>query len=396
MNYLKKSGVFILLTCLSSFSFAEDVILNEHTIESKALGEEQKITVYLPNDYDEKSGHQYPVLYLLDGKYYKRMVQGVVTSYYSNALIPDILVVAIENEDRIRDYTPSPHETHKGAGGADVFLDYIEKELIPFIDTTYQTSDFRILNGHSLGGLLSLHALHSRPELFTAHFALSPSLHWGNKETVKKLMSYVSSKKKLNQFVYMNLGNEGFNSGTDQSKLMRKAFLELQELLQETTPSGFRVKSELLQTLPHVATNITGLTHALNELYRNWSLPFAVMEQGREGIIKHFQSLSDDLYYEIKPRKGAVNFGGDYMTHGLFKPDQGMDLFKYNAELYPDSAWVQFNLAKAYKNREQNECAKQQAELALKYIGDDEEDLKASIIEFLQSYEGEKFKEEKG
>ncbi|GAA80425.1 hypothetical protein [Pseudoalteromonas sp. BSi20495] len=194
----------------------------------------------------------------------------------------------------------------------------------------------------------------------------------------------------------MNLGNEGFNSGTDQSKLMRKAFLELQAFLQETTPSGFRVKSELLQTLPHVATNITGLTHALNELYRNWSLPFAVMEQGREGIIKHFQSLSDDLYYEIKPRKGAVNFGGDYMTHGLFKPDQGMDLFKYNAELYPDSAWVQFNLAKAYKNREQNEYAKQQAELALKYIGDDEEDLKASIIEFLQSYEGEKIKEEKG
>lgn len=390
MNYMKKIGFLLLLICHSSISFAEVVIVKEHIIESKALGEEQKITIYLPENYDESPDQQYPVLYILDGKYYKKMVQGVITSYSSNWLIPEMIVVAIENEDRVRDYTPSPHETHKGTGKADVFLDYVEKELLPFVDATYQTSNFRLLSGHSLGGLLSLHALHSRPRLFTAHFAMSPSLHWGNKETLAKLKVYLTSQKELNQFLYMNLGNEGFNSGTESSKVMREAFLEFQAFLGKSSPKGFRAKSELLQSLPHVATNITGLTHAVNELYRNWVLPFEAIEQGREGIAKHFNKLSDDLYYEIKPRMNDVNFGAEYMTLGLFKPEQGLELLIYNAELYPESALVQFNLAKGYNNSKNVESAMEHIKLALKYINDDEEDLKASITVLLKDLESNK------
>lgn len=399
MNYLIKIGIIVLLACLSSFSFAEDSLAKEHIIASKALNEEQKITVFLPENYDKNPQRRYPVLYLLDGKYYKKFAQAVITAFYSDWLIPETIVVAIENEDRIRDYTPSPHETRKGTGGAGAFLEYLEKELLPFIDSHYQTSDFRILNGHSLGGLFSLYALHTRPRLFTAHFALSPSLHWGNKATVKNLKSYLSSQQELNQFLYINLG--------DEDGEMREGFLELQAFLAQTKPKGFRVKSELLESLSHGATHITGMVHATNELYRNWVLPFAAIEQGREGIAKHFQALSDDLYYEIKPRKSSVNYGADYMTLGLFKPDKGIDLLKYNAELYPESAWVQFNLAKGYKNIEQLEDAKIHAELALKHIGDndvndkdeeedesdDEDKLKIAIPAFLHSLEDEKNQE---
>ena len=187
----------------------------------------------------------------------------------------------------------------------------------------------------------------------------------------------------------MNLGNEGFNSGTESSKIMREAFLEFQAFLYKTNPRGFRAKSELLQSLPHVATNITGLTHAINELYRNWVLPFEAIEQGREGIAKHFKKLSDDLYYEIKPRKSAVNFGDEYITY-VSKPEQGLDLLIYNAELYPKSARVQLNLAKGYNNSKNAESAKQHAELAMKHIDDDDEDLKASITVLLKELEGKK------
>lgn len=177
MIYVKKIAVWLLLAGLVLPLIVQAAVVNEHIIESKAMAEQQNITVYLPDDYHKYPDDRYPVFYFLDGQYYKDMVQGVLSAYYENGLAPDMILVAIENQDRVRDYTPSMHEIYKQGGGSETFLDYVEKELIPFVEANYQTSDFRALNGHSLGGLLTLHSMHSRPGLFTAYLAMSPSLY---------------------------------------------------------------------------------------------------------------------------------------------------------------------------------------------------------------------------
>lgn len=388
MNYLKKLRLLATIICLLPLFSANAVIVKEHIINSKTLGEKQNVTVYLPDNYGDFPDYKYPVYYFLDGKYYKDMIQGVISSYYENGLAPHMILIAIENESRIRDYTPTEHVEYKQGGGADAFLDYIEKELLPFVDKHYQTSDFKTLSGHSLGGLLSLHAMHSRPGLFTAHVALSPSIHWGNEVTLPKLKRYLSSEEDLNQFLYVNLGDEGFHVIDDSAIAMREGFLELKAFLEETIPNGLRFKIEHLQTLPHVATLMTGLVNSTNELYRNWSVPFRVFTEGPEGFDKHFKLLSQDLFQEIKPRKGAINFASYYMT-GLESPEKGMELLQYNAGLYSDSAWVLFNLAKGYKERGDQDKAKQQAMLALGKIKSHEENLKTSIDEFIAGFDTE-------
>lgn len=382
MSYLKKLGHLATILCLLPLFSVNAVIVKEHTINSKVLGEKQNVTVYLPDNYGDFPGYEYPAYYFLDGKYYKGLVKEVMSSYYNNGLAPATILIAIENENRIRDYTPTEHVEYKLGGGADAFLDYIEKELIPFVDEHYQTSDFKTLSGHSLGGLLSLHTMHSRPGLFTAHVSLSPSIHWGNKITLPKLKRYLSSKEELNQFLYVNLGNEGFQVIDDRAIAMREGFLELKSFLEETKPKGLRFKVEHLQTLPHVATQMTGLVNSTNELYRNWSVPQRVFPEGPKGFEKHFKLLSQDLFQEIKPREGAVNFASFYMTDLKF-PEKGMTLLQYNAKLYPDSAWVLLNLAKGYKERGDIDKAKEQAMVALKKIKLHEENLKNSIEEFI-------------
>ncbi|MBO1256679.1 alpha/beta hydrolase [Alteromonas sp. 5E99-2] len=387
MTLLKRTLLCCLfMLCFPSSTQAGEVIENAHVINSKVLEEDQKFTVYLPDDYDEHTDHQYPVLYALDGKYYKQMVSAVIARFYDDWLIPDTIVVAIENEDRIRDYTPVPHATvDVPSGKADRFLDYIEKELIPFVESHYRTSEFRILEGHSLGGLLSLYTVQARPELFTAHYAFSPSLHWGDDSTADKIIRYISSRQSLNQFIYFNLGNEINKSEYEKANTMRDSFLRLQRFFNETSIPGLRVKSELFSTLPHAATNTLGLVHATHELYRNWVLPFPVMEGGPNAITAHYKKLSADLYYEVKPDKGSINFAADYITNGVKAPERGLALLKYNAELYPDSALVQFNLAKGYKERENLKLAKQIAEQALTLIALDEDELKTSITQFLEA-----------
>ncbi len=378
-------GILLLFYCSSSL-LAQQLTLEEHVLNSKVLNEEQKISIYLPKNYGENPDHRYPVIYALDGKYYKQMVSAVIARFYSDWLIPETIVVTIDNENRIRDYTPTPHATADvPSGKADAFLDYIEKELIPFVDSNYQTSEFRILEGHSLGGLLSLYTVQARPELFTAHYAFSPSLHWGDNKTVEELTIYLSSRKSLEQFIYMNLGNEIIKSEYEPNNTMGASFLRLQTFFKEHSIPGLRVKSEILKSLPHAATNIAGLVNATNELYRHWVLPFDAMEKGPEAISEHYKKLSTDLYYEVKPRMEPINFAADYMTNGVHSPEKGMKLLEYNATLYPDSAWVSFNLAKGYKQREEMALAKSYGQKALNLMDQDDEELKTSIVNFLET-----------
>ena len=63
------------------------------------------------------------------------------------------------------------------SGGAAAFLDFLERELIPFIDRTYRTNTSdRGLLGHSFGGVFALYALEQRPALFQRVVAASPAM----------------------------------------------------------------------------------------------------------------------------------------------------------------------------------------------------------------------------
>src|SRR5690606_39393109 len=74
------------------------------------------------------------------------------------------------NVNRERDFTLTKLKTKRPnrMGGGRNFLNFIEKELIPFIDKNYRTEPNRILVGHSLGGLLTLNSYMDRSEEHTS------------------------------------------------------------------------------------------------------------------------------------------------------------------------------------------------------------------------------------
>lgn len=75
-------------------------------------------------------------------------------------------------ERRQRDLLPVP-------GGADRFLNVIIDEILPAVARIAPLDPARrALAGHSYGGLFVLHALFTRPDLFEAHVAGSPSIWW--------------------------------------------------------------------------------------------------------------------------------------------------------------------------------------------------------------------------
>ena len=151
-----------------------------HSLKAKATGRTYAIMVSLPRDY-EQSGRKYPVLYVLDGWHFPLMDFIQDNAIYSKRMPPVIMVVIGHGNPpdlmdvRAQDFQAPSLVPNVKSGHADLFLDFFEHQLIPFIDSQYRTvTSDRALLGHSSGGEFAIYALIERPTLFQRIVCVSP------------------------------------------------------------------------------------------------------------------------------------------------------------------------------------------------------------------------------
>ena len=164
---------FVVLTALLSTAVAAQSVVpgvtlaatEQRTITSEKIGQRYDLLVSLPNDY-RTSGKAYPVLYVLDGWHFPLMAFLQNNNIYSERMRP-VIIVNISHGDvgamaaRARDFTPTSTNQEPGSGGAGAFLDFLEHDVIPFVDRTYRTVPTdRALLGHSYRRVVR--ALHAR------------------------------------------------------------------------------------------------------------------------------------------------------------------------------------------------------------------------------------------
>jgi hypothetical protein len=171
-------------------------------LESEAIGQDFQVQVAWPVQAVAR-GQQLPVVYVLDGNYSFGVAAQAARALQSGPFpMPPTLVVGIGYhfettaehgrwpELRVRDFTPGrdplfdaqPEGPSTVCGGADAFLDFIEADLTPFLARRFpvDASDQTVV-GASLGGLLALYALLTRPHLFQRYVAISPAIFWGER-----------------------------------------------------------------------------------------------------------------------------------------------------------------------------------------------------------------------
>src|SRR3954447_1953382 len=200
------SGVAVLLL-ISSAAIAQPATgtVKRFSIKSTVLGEDRIILVRTPAGY-ETNKVSYPVLYMTDGDAHMRHTASTIEFLTQNGRIPDLIVVGVTNTDRTRDLTPAKPGDKDAAGnlrwptsgGADNFLKFFETELIPEIEKEYRVQPYRILAGHSLGGLFAIHSMITKPGLFNSYIAVSPSLQWENGEALKRATDFLNKQKEMN------------------------------------------------------------------------------------------------------------------------------------------------------------------------------------------------------
>jgi len=238
----------------------------QRTLTSAKIGQRYDLLVSLPAGY-ATSGRSYPVLYVLDGWHFPLMTFLQNNNRYSKRMPPVIMVNVSYGSTpdvmalRARDFTPTKTSREATSGGAAAFLDFLEHEVIPFVDRTYRTipSD-RGLLGHSYGGLFAIYALEQRPALFQRIVAASPALSWDNRllfSAAHQKLRGLPSPVRLD----ISVGDKD-DFGFDQDTI---AFAKL---LEQLKPAGLDYRFTLYPGENHDSVRLVSFPAGLYWVYR--------------------------------------------------------------------------------------------------------------------------------
>ncbi|MEO0468757.1 MAG: alpha/beta hydrolase-fold protein [Bacteroidota bacterium] len=326
---------------------AQEVISIGHkqSLASNILQEEREIWVYTPPEY-ESGDTKFPVMYLLDGDGNFHHTTGLMNFLQRENRMPPMIVIAVLNTNRTRDLTPKASGgdaiRFPDGGGADQFLAFMADELFPFVEKTYRTQPYRLLVGHSFGGLFAAHTILNRPELFNAYIAISPSLWWDNQEQAKRSDAFFKDHQDLKGHFFMTMGNEG---GDMLGGAWRFA-ASLEEHAGEHLKWDFVVmETETHGSIPHRSTY-----QGLEFIFKDWFIedPARMLEEG--GLLAfqdHYRKLSAQMGYEVKVPEQMTNQAGyHFLRKNEF--DKAIDAFAQNVKDYPSSANVHDSAGDGY------------------------------------------------
>jgi predicted alpha/beta superfamily hydrolase len=258
--------------------FAEGVTVSK--LFSKTLNEEREVIVHLPASYERNLEQRYPVIYVLDGS-----SQDVHTAHSAALMarigvMPEVIVVGLPNTsgaNRERDYTPpfmriDIEKADSSVGGGEAFLAFLKNEVIPLIEKTYRTTPYRMLAGHSRGGLFVAYSLLADSNLFHARFAHSPALWREDALMVSKLTDFLTSAPNLHTFFYMSMGDK-------ENDKMMAAYKNAIAAIKIHSPAGLHWYADITVGADHYSNPELATPVGFKNLYLDWQSPAGVQRE---------------------------------------------------------------------------------------------------------------------
>ena len=378
--------LFFLTTIISYSQEKNDISIGKiYKTYSKILGEERPYFVYLPESASEKTlGKQkYPVIYLLDGEQHFQGLAAMMENMVSLRVFQECIIVAIPNIDRIRDFTPT-HITSgifldsvsaKSSGGGEKFTLFLQNELIPEIESKYSTAPYRMLIGHSLGGLFVINTLLKHTELFNSYISIDPALWYDNSKLSKEAEHIVSDKKFDNKNVFISVAN-GFKKKFDTAEARKTAtpfndaalaMDRLKSALQQNGNRKLLWKIKYYEEEGHNMAPFISEYDGLHYIFRdynflsvdNYDLFSTSIEDKTilEALKSGYKQISKSMGYEILPSESIVNNMG-YAFLRANKFESAYHFFRMNEINYPYSFNVYDALGDYHSAKGEKEEAK--------------------------------------
>jgi predicted alpha/beta superfamily hydrolase len=259
------------------------------TFYSAILNQEMNIYIKLPVSYYANPQKVYPAWYFTDANHSFPMVANIVSTFeVPRPVEPEIVIIGIGYKIsdladwgawRTRDLTPTNvpaldtswaktlslftgRQFEVKSGGAATFLEFIVREVIPFVESNYRVSPTgRGIGGYSYGGLFSLYVLFRQPELFSIYYAGSPSISFDKGVLFNFEKEYAAAHNNMNAKLFMSAG------GSEDS-LMVSDMRKMADLLKSRNYPGLTVESYVFPGETHLSCLPSSIMRALRILYK--------------------------------------------------------------------------------------------------------------------------------
>lgn len=218
----------VLLASLVTRALAADTpAYPPHTIGNSQLrvlpvqvpGRTYQLHIGLPASYAANPDKKYPVMYVTDGYWDFEKLSTIRGGLVFDKVVPEFIIVGLgyAGKDldygslRLRELSPVKLFNNEQSGHAAEFLQVIEQQVIPLLEREYRGDpSYRVLGGASLGGLFTLYAMYTKPELFNAYVAVTPAVVVDNDWLLGYEQDFAKAGKELKGRLYVTVGeNEG-------------------------------------------------------------------------------------------------------------------------------------------------------------------------------------------
>ena len=350
------SAVLLVLLSCAEVNAAEPVAIGQrYQVHSEVLNEDCGYRVYLPASYSWASNRRYPVLFLLDGENRFGHTATSVDTLASAGDIPEMIVIGIDSTQRTRDFTPTNWEAIVGGGGADKFKRFLSAKLIPTVEKEFRSNGYRILSGHSLGGLFTLYCLSAEPALFQAYIAIAPTLDWDKNVAQRLLQKTFAADSTIKAFAYIARADDSGRALAD--------FEAVANTFKSQAPPGLRWQAAAFADETHLSVPLLAQIEALRRLYLGYRFHPDNYAKGLAFAEEHFLRVSRLVGTPLPITEDALSGIADELLQS--KPKDALKLFQRNLDANPSSAEAHLGMANAFAKNGAWKDAAREAERAV-------------------------------
>jgi len=347
------------------------------SVWSDTLDEHRPYLVYAPPSYSDTTTtpQDYPVLYLLDGDAHFHSVSGLVqilgTGVNGTFAIPEMIVVAIPNTDRTRDLTPTratagpdgvASSFFETSGGNTEFFMFVQNELMPHIEDRFRTMPFRVLVGHSFGGIAAINALYTIPKAFDAYVAIDPSLWWDDNTLLHQARPFIERARLEGKALYVAQANTLQATDTTVNAHF-SAITQFDAIMRTFDRSGVRYAFQYYPNDSHGSVPLVAEYDALRFIFESYDIPLQRILGEPALLTEHFRTVSEELGKTFAPSEGMLRLLGQV---ALGQDTTAAVTFgEMRVSLYPESYRAHEFLGDIWAAREDKARAREHFEQAL-------------------------------
>lgn len=271
-----------------------------------------------------------------------------------------MIVVGIPSTNRRRDLTPYrveadppffDNEGGKPTGGGENFVSFMQNELIPHIDSLYPTQPYKILIGHSFGGLAAMNILANHTSLFNSFICIDPSMWWDHLRFLEATKKALTQDRLLGKSLYVSLSGR-INGDIDTGEVRKdtlsdmgihfRGILELNDFLEGQLQNGLRYGFKFYKNDNHMSLPFITEHDGLRFIFKDYLFTLSNKEESdstfnlAEKLKNHFQKVSKMLGYTMVPPLDMVSqYGNSFIGEKQYY--KARQLFKLNMENYPNN-----------------------------------------------------------